>query len=69
MSADLIIEELHCGCTDLMNAAAPVTWGHAMDVPDRMPNFDTFLPIGTLPASVFGIMAAKIATPGAIISG
>lgn len=52
-----------------MNAAAPVTWGHAMEVPDLMPNFDTFFPIGTLPSSVFGIMAAKIATPGAIISG
>jgi hypothetical protein len=44
--------------------------GQAIDVPDFMPNKDAFFPIGTLPnSSLLGIMAAKMATPGAMTSG
>lgn len=52
-----------------MNAAAPATCGQAIDVPDFIAYPDGFLPIGTLPDSLLVIMAAKMATPGAIISG
>lgn len=70
INADLIIEELHFLCTDLMNAAAPVTCGQAIDVPDFMAYKDGFFPIGTLPGSLLlGITAAKMPTPGAITSG
>lgn len=69
MSADLIMEEVHLGCTDLMNAEAPVTCGQAIDVPDFMAYSSGFLPIKALSSSTFGITAAKMATPGAIISG
>lgn len=63
------MEDVHPRCTDLMNAAAPVTCGQAIDVPDFMENLDGFSPFGTLPNSFVGLMAAKMATPGAIISG
>lgn len=63
------MEEVHRGCTDFINAAVPATWGQAIDVPDFMPNLDGFVPFGELPASLFGIMAAIIATPGASTSG
>lgn len=45
-----------------MKAIAPVTCGHAMDVPDVIPNKDD-------PFSPFGIIADKMPTPGAVISG
>lgn len=64
------MEEVHLGRTALMNAAAPVTCGQAIDVPDFTANSEGFNPIGTAPgSSLLGIIAAKIATPGAIISG
>lgn len=69
ISADLIMEEVHRRCTDLMNAAAPVTCGQDIEVPDFMENVDGFFPFGTVPVSFSGAMAAKMATPGAIISG
>jgi len=70
INADLTIEGVQFWCTDLMNAAAPVTCGQAIDVPDFMPNKDGFFPIGTLPGSVLlGIIAAKMPIPGAMISG
>lgn len=70
MRADLTIEGVHLGWTDLMSAAAPVTCGQAMDVPEFILNKDGFFPSGTLPGSVlWGIVAAKMAIPGAIISG
>lgn len=69
ISADLIMEGLHWGNMDFMNAAAPVTWGQAIDVPDLIAYPDSFFPIGKLPDSFLGIMAAKMATPGAITSG
>lgn len=64
MSADLIMEEVHLGCTDLINAEAPVICGQAIDVPDFIAYSRGFLPCTT-----FGITAANMATPGAIISG
>ena len=64
------MEEVHLPCTDLTNAAAPVTCGQAIDVPDFTANSDGFIPLGTVPGSVLlGIIAAKMDTPGAIISG
>lgn len=67
MRADLIIDELQCGCTDFIKAAAPDTWGQAMEVPDLMPKID--VPLGRPGSSVTGGTAAKMSTPGAIISG
>ena len=70
MSADLTIEEVHPRRNDLTNAAAPATCGQAIDVPDFTIKFDGFIPAGTVPSSsLFGIIAPKMATPGAIISG
>lgn len=63
------MEGVHPRCTDITSEAAPVTCGQAIDVPDFMPNWDGFIPIGTFPGSLSGIVAAKMATPGAIISG
>ena len=36
MIADLMAEGDHEGYTLLTSAAIPVTWGHAMEVPDRI---------------------------------
>lgn len=63
--ADLIIDELHSGCTDLMNATAPATCGQAMEVPDVMLKNDGLVEVKVSS----GIVAARIATPGAIMSG
>lgn len=67
------MEEVHLGCTDLMNAEAPVTCGQAIDVPDFMAYSGCggggFLPIKAFTSSTFGTTAPKMATPGAIISG
>lgn len=63
------MEELHLRCTDLMNAAAPVTCGQAIDVPDFIAYPAGFFPIGKLPALAFGTIEAKMATPGAVTSG
>lgn len=40
-----------------------------MEVPDLIAKFDGFFPDGTVPASVEGIDAARMLTPGAMISG
>lgn len=69
MRADLIIDVLQFGCTDFINAAAPDAWGQAMEVPDLRPKFDGFFPMGRPGSSLSGGTAAKISTPGAIISG
>ena len=62
--ADLIMEGVQEGRWALTKAAAPLTWGQDMDVPDANPNFgvDGLAVLG-------GGNAAKIKTPGAITSG
>lgn len=53
-----------------MNAAAPVTCGQAMDVPDLKAYVAGFSPAGMPPGlSGLGNIAAKTATPGAATSG
>lgn len=60
MIADLIAEGDHDGCTAFTKAAIPVTWGQAIEVPERMLK------------SIFeiaGDQAARIFKPGAATSG
>jgi hypothetical protein len=60
MIADLIAEGDHDGYKLLTRAAIPVTWGHAMEVPDMMLKCMPFLA---------GDHAAKMFNPGAATSG
>jgi hypothetical protein len=60
MIADLIAEGDHDGYAPLTRAAIPVTWGHAMEVPERM--------LKCL-SSLAGDHAANMFNPGAAISG
>lgn len=64
MMADFIIEGVQEGRKALTKAAAPVTCGQAMDVPDLNPysGVDRLAVLG-------GVKAAKIKAPGAITSG
>lgn len=59
MMADLMADGDHEGWTALTKVAIPVTWGQAMEVPERMLNM--------LPAA--GDHAARIFSPGAVTSG
>jgi hypothetical protein len=68
MMADLIAEALQVGCLNLMLPARPETCGHDMEVPDFMLYGEGFLPFGTSVTSL-PIHAARMATPGAAISG
>lgn len=64
------MDGLHLGWADRTNAAAPATWGQAMEVPDLIAKFEIFFPAGmSLLLSATGIVAARIPTPGAITSG
>ena len=69
MRADLIAEADHVGWWDFTKAAAPETCGQAMDVPDRTLNFKDRLSIDVLDGEAIGEKAARISTPGAVISG
>ena len=60
MTADLIAEGDHDGYKLLRRAANPVTWGHAMEVPDMILKCMLFLA---------GDHAAKMFSPGAATSG
>lgn len=60
MIADLIAEGDHDGYAPLTRAAIPVTWGHAMEVPERMLK---------CMFSLAGDHAAKMFSPGAAMSG
>lgn len=60
ITADLIAAGDQLGCTALIKATNPVTWGQDMEVPERILNF-IFLATGD--------HAAKILSPGAMISG
>lgn len=64
MRADLIMEGVQEGRKALTKAVAPVTWGQDMDVPDVNPYAGV-----DLLAFSGGVTAAKIKTPGAIMSG
>lgn len=60
MIADLIADGDHDGCTALIKAAIPVICGQAMEVPERMLE---------LIFATAGDQAARIFSPGAVISG
>ncbi|CAA6661630.1 unnamed protein product [Spirodela intermedia] len=60
MIADLIAEGDHDGYTALIKAAIPVTWGQAMEVPERMLKLICW---------AAGDQAAKMFSPGAATSG
>lgn len=57
---DLIADGDQEGCTALIKIAIPVTWGQAIDVPERMLN---------ILFCVAGDQAARMFNPGAVISG
>jgi len=65
--ADLIVEALQVGFLDLMLPARPETCGHDIEVPDLKLYGEGFFPFGTSVTSA--IDAARMATPGAAISG
>jgi hypothetical protein len=69
MIADLIAAGLQSGWTALRSPAMPATCGHDMEVPDsalkRTRRSSKASPVG--PASP--VNAARILTPGAVISG
>lgn len=67
MMADRMAAGLHVGFQALTVAAAPATWGQAMDVPETRLNCDgCFWPAGS---DVVGIHDARMFTPGAATSG
>jgi hypothetical protein len=67
MMADRMAAGLHVGFQALTVAAAPATWGHAMDVPEMRLNCDgCFWPAGR---DDVGIQDARMFTPGAATSG
>lgn len=61
MMADLIADGDHDGCTALTKATIPVTCGQAIEVPERM--------LKCIFSYVAGDQAARIFSPGAVISG
>lgn len=65
--ADLIAEGGHWGWNDLTYAATPAVWGQAIEVPDNMSNFTRL--VSEFVGGATGEYAAKIPTPGAVISG
>lgn len=70
MRADFSMEGVHLVRTDFRKAAVPATCGQAMEVPDLMAKLEGFLPRGTAaPLSAGGTDAARMPTPGAMISG
>ncbi|CAA7391399.1 unnamed protein product [Spirodela intermedia] len=60
---------LHVGCADLSSAAAPLTWGHAMEVPERMLNSVFRSSMSSPVGPTASVHAARMLTPGAIRSG
>lgn len=67
--ADFIAERLQLGCTALRSAATPETWGHDMDVPEYKLNFVDLRSYGSFVGDDASLHAAKICSPGAVISG
>lgn len=67
--ADLMAEGDQSGWNDLTYAAAPATWGAAMDVPDMKLYLTLLLSEGEDEGETVGENAAKIFSPGALISG
>ncbi|KAL2319088.1 hypothetical protein Fmac_032964 [Flemingia macrophylla] len=66
---DLMAATLHSGCAPLNNAAAPATWGHAMDVPlNKLKLLKTFWDLNSSTGTFCG-HAAKIDVPGVVMSG
>nr|CAB3456144.1 unnamed protein product [Digitaria exilis] len=59
----------HDGCTDLTYAAAPVTCGHDMDVPEMMLYLTLRSSTSSPDSDAMGDHAARMSTPGALMSG
>lgn len=68
MMADLTAEGVQVGYVDLTVAAIPETCGHDIEVPEITLNGEGFLPAGVSSLSL-AIHAARMFTPGAVISG
>ncbi|PON57783.1 hypothetical protein PanWU01x14_171450 [Parasponia andersonii] len=67
--ADLMAAGLQSGWADLSRAAAPPTWGQAIDVPDRMLNSVFRVSESNPVGPIASVHAARMLTPGAIKSG
>lgn len=67
--ADLMAEGDQSGWNDLIYAATPAVWGHDMEVPDNILYLTCLSSISSLETEPRGEYAAKISTPGALISG
>lgn len=69
IKADLIAAGDHVGQNDLTYAAAPVTCGHDIEVPDMMLYGTCLVSSGSSVTVEAGDHAAKMSTPGAVRSG
>jgi len=69
MRADMIIAGDQSGWKDLMYAATPVAWGHAMDVPEMMLYGANLLSLRLPDTGDSGVHAARMSIPGADRSG
>lgn len=69
MIADRIAAGLQSGWRDLRRPTIPETWGQDMDVPETMLNGTRRVSKGTPVGLVASEYAARILTPGAVISG
>lgn len=66
--ADFMAEGVQVGYLDLTVAAIPEICGHAIEVPEITLNREGILPAGVSSVSL-AIHAARMLTPGAVISG
>lgn len=69
MIADLIAALLQVGWMALRSAAVPATWGQDMEVPEKMLYLTTRWSTSNLVGEDPSVHAAKIFSPGAVISG
>lgn len=69
MRADLMAAGDQFGWADLIRAATPATWGHAIEVPDWKFQLTERLSKDDEEGGVSGGHAAKMFTPGALMSG
>jgi len=69
MIADLIAAGLQSGCIVLRRPAIPETWGHAIEVPDIKLKCTRRRSPGTSVGPDAPVKAARILTPGAVMSG
>lgn len=69
MMADLIAAGDQSGWNDLTYAATPAACGQDMEVPDAILYLTCLLSSGSRDIEAIGEYAAKISTPGALMSG